>query len=148
MRSRSTRAAEMYRRADVPFFSQIGVAFARVPQVVLGTIDTFREGGAATRLPILVVAGVALAIAAFGVTFAVLAVLRIARLPATIRSRKASGTGVAMAASAFEIAMAIGGFVICLMLIMIVLLAAESFFTRKGSFSGAGAQIVWPMRGG
>ncbi|HEX6002754.1 MAG TPA: hypothetical protein VFZ14_02030 [Burkholderiales bacterium] len=25
-------------------------------------------------------------------------------------------------------------------------LAAESFFTRKGSFSGAGAAIVWPLQ--
>ena len=33
-----------------------------------------------------------------------------------------------------------------LMLIMVTLLAAESFFTRKGSFSGAGAAIVWPLQ--
>ena len=37
-------------------------------------------------------------------------------------------------------------FVICLMLIMVTLLAAESFFTRKGSFSGAGTAIVWPSQ--
>jgi hypothetical protein len=30
------------------------------------------------------------------------------------------------------------------LLVMLVLLASESFFTRKGSFSGAGAAIVWP----
>jgi len=32
------------------------------------------------------------------------------------------------------------------MLIMVTLLAAEGFFTRKGSFSGAGTAIVWPSQ--
>ena len=53
---------------------------------------------------------------------------------------------MALAASMFEIAMGMAGFVICVMLIMVTLLAAETFFTRKGSFSGAGAAIVWPLQ--
>ena len=56
-----------------------------------------------------------------------------------------AGTGVAWAATLFEIVMGVAGFLICLTLVMIVLLAADSLFTRKGSFSGAGAEIVWPM---
>jgi len=138
------RAAEARKRADVPWFSQVGTAFARVPRVVTGTLDTFREEGPATRIPILVAAGVILAIAVFGVAMLVNTIWRFATLPARIRSRRASGTGVAVAASVFEIAMGIGGFLICLTLVMLVLLAAESFFTRKGSFSGAGAAVVWP----
>jgi hypothetical protein len=35
-------------------------------------------------------------------------------------------------------------FLVCLSLLMIVLLSAESFLTRRGEFSGAGAAIVWP----
>jgi uncharacterized membrane protein YgcG len=138
------RAAEARKRADVPWFSQIGTAFGRVPRVVSGTIDTFREEGPATRIPILIAAGVVLAIALFGIAIAANTIWRVATLPAKIRSRKASGTGVAVAAGAFEIAMGVGGFLICLTIVMLVLLAAESFFTRKGSFSGAGAAIVWP----
>ena len=138
------RAAEARKRADVPWFSQVGIAFARVPQVVVGTVEAFREGNFAARLPILVAAVVIFGIAAFGVAIAVNTIWHVVALPAKIRSRKASGTGVAVAASVFEIAMGLGGFLICLTLVMLVLLAAESFFTRKGSFSGAGAAIVWP----
>src|SRR5688572_4200697 len=46
------RAAEARKRADVPWFSQVGIAFARVPQVVVGTVEAFREGNFAARLPI------------------------------------------------------------------------------------------------
>jgi uncharacterized protein len=138
------RAAEARKRADVPWFSQVGTAFARVPRVVAGTVHVFREESPATRIPILIAAGVVLAIAAFGIAMVVNTVWRIVTLPAKIRSRKDGGTGVGVATSVFEIAMGVGGFLICLTLVMLVLLAAESFFTRKGSFSGAGAAIVWP----
>ena len=37
------------------------------------------------------------------------------------------------------------GFFICLALISLVLIATEAMLTRKGSFSGAGAAIVWPV---
>jgi uncharacterized membrane protein YgcG len=140
------RAAEARRRADVPFFSQVGTAFARIPRVVAGTLETFLEEGPATRIPLLVAGGVILAIAAFGVAMAVNTLWRVATLPATIRSRQSSGSGVAVAASLFEIAMGVAGFLIALTLVMLVLLAADSFFTRKGAFSGAGAAIVWPAQ--
>jgi uncharacterized membrane protein YgcG len=137
------RAAEARRRADVPWFSQVGTALARIPRVVAGTVDAFLEEGPATRIPILVAAGVVLAIAAFVVAMAVNTVWRVVTPPAKIRSRKASGTDVAVATSVFEIAMGVGGFLIGLTPVMILLLAAESFFIRKGSFSGAGGEIVW-----
>lgn len=139
------RAAEARRRADVPWFSQTATALRRTPRVVEGTIDTFREEGPEQRIAILIAASVALAIVAFGLGMAVIAIRRVVRLPATIRSRKEAGTGVAWAATLFEIVMGVAGFLICLTLVMIVLLAADSLFTRKGSFSGAGAEIVWPM---
>jgi uncharacterized membrane protein YgcG len=138
------RAAEARKRADVPWFSQVGPAFARVPRVVAGTVDTFRVEGPATRIPILVAASVILAIAACGVAMAANTVWKVVKLPATIQSRKAGGMGVATAASVFEIAMGVAGFLICLTLVMLVLLAAGSFFTRQGSFSGAGAVVMWP----
>jgi len=141
------RAAAARKRDDVPWFSRIGTAFARAPHVVAGTVDTFREEGPATRIPIVVAAGVLFAIAAFGIAMASNTISRVVTLPATIRSRKAGGTGVAVAASVFEIAMGVAGFLICLTLVMLVLLASESFFTRKGSFSGAGAAVVWRAAG-
>jgi uncharacterized membrane protein YgcG len=138
------RAAQARKRDDVPWFSRVGPALARAPRVVTGTVGAFLEGGSATRIPILIAAAVVLAVAAFGIAMAVNTVWRVAMLPATIRSRKASGSGTAVAASLFEIVMGVGGFLICLTLVMLVLLASESLFTRKGSFSGAGAAIVWP----
>ncbi len=138
------RAAEARRRADVPWFSQVGTALVRIPRVVVGTVNAFLEEGPATRIAILFAAGVILAIAAFTVAMAGNTVWRVVTLPAKIRSRKSSGGGVSVETSVFEIAMGIGGFLIGLTLVMLVLLAAESFLTRKGSFSGAGAEIVWP----
>jgi uncharacterized membrane protein YgcG len=138
------RAAEARKRDDVPWLSQVRPLLARTPRVIVATGNTFLQGGPETRIAILIAAAVALAIAAFGIAMAVNTFRRIATLPATIRSRKASGGGAAVATSLFEIVMGVGGFFICLTLVMIVLLASESFFTRKGSFSGAGAAIVWP----
>ena len=139
------RAAEARKRADVPWFSQTGTALAQAPRVVTGTIATFREEGPATRIPILIAATVVLGIAAIGIAVAVNTIWRVVTLPAKIRSRKASGTGVAVAASLFEVGMGIVAFLICLTLLMFVLLAVDNLFTRKGSFSGAGAAVVWPV---
>jgi hypothetical protein len=35
-------------------------------------------------------------------------------------------------------------FFICLSMVALVMLFAQSLFTREGRFSGAGAMIVWP----
>lgn len=139
------RAAEAYKRADVPWFSQVGTAFSRMPRVVSGTIGTFREEGASTRIAILVAGSVFLTISALGIAMVINTIWRIVTLPSTIRARKASGSGVAITSSVFEIVMGIGVILICLTLVMLVMLAADSLFTRKGSFSGAGAAVIWPM---
>ena len=139
------RAAEARKRADVPWFSQTGTALAQAPRVVTGTIATFREEGPATRIPILIAAAVVLGIAAIGIAVAVNTIWRVVTLRAKIRSRKASGSGVAVAASLFEVGMGIVAFLVCLTLLMFVLLAVDNLFTRKGSFSGAGAAVVWPV---
>jgi hypothetical protein len=44
-----------------------------------------------------------------------------------------------------ELAMGPALFFICLSMVAIVLLAAQSLFTREGRFSGAGSMIVWPQ---
>ena len=44
----------------------------------------------------------------------------------------------------FEIVVGIAGFAICFTLTVIILLSAEGFLSRKGTFGGAGAAIVWP----
>ena len=116
------RAAEARKRDDMPWFSQVGPALARVPRVIAATVDAFREEGPATRLPILVAAGVVLAVATLGLAMAANTVWRVVKMPATIRSRKASGTGVAVSASVFEIVMGVVGVLICLSLVMLVLL--------------------------
>jgi len=139
------RAAEARQRADVPWFSQVGKALGRVPRVIAGTVDTFREEGPATRIPIVVIVVVVLSIAAAGVAAIAGSARQLVRLPAIIRSRRSAGSGIAVAASVFELATGVVVFAVCLSLVMLVLLAAESFSTRKGSFSGAGAAIVWPV---
>jgi hypothetical protein len=128
----------------VPFHAQAGTALARIPRVVKATVAEFRAESWAARLPIVVAAGVILAIAMLGVALAVNTLWRVVTLPARIRSRQASGNGVAVAVGVFEVAMGAAGFFACLSAVMIVMLVAESMFTRKGSFSGAGAAVVWP----
>ena len=138
------RAAAARKRDDIPWFSRTGTALARMPRVMRNTVDTFREEAAPTRIAIAVASSVFLAIFGLGVFVAANTVWRVFTLRSTIRGRQASGTGVAIAASLFEIVMGIVVFVICLTLVMLVMLAADSFFTRTGSFSGAGSAVIWP----
>jgi hypothetical protein len=112
--------------------------------VIAAVFREYMESGAATRIPILVATGVVLAIVAFGVATAANTIWRLVTLPATIRARKAKDGPVAIAKSVFEIVVGVGVFLIALTLVMIVLLTADSLYTRKGTFSGAGAAIVWP----
>jgi hypothetical protein len=113
--------------------------------MVSATLDNYLEGSIAERITILVMVTVVLGIVAFGVFCAANTLWRLFTLPAKLRERKPQGTGVAVAASAFEIVIGIGGFAICFAMTVVVLLFAESLITRKGGFSGAGAAIVWPM---
>jgi hypothetical protein len=43
----------------------------------------------------------------------------------------------------FEIAAGIAGFAICLTMTALVLLASEGFLSRRGTYGGAGAAVVW-----
>lgn len=138
------RAAAARARNDVPWLSLAIPAIQRTPRVVSAVIDEFMENGAATRIPILIATAVALAIVAFGVTMAANTVWRVVTLPAAIRARRAKNGHMAIAVSVFEIVMGIGGFLFALSLVMMVLLAADSLYTRKGNFSGAGAAVAWP----
>jgi uncharacterized membrane protein YgcG len=138
------RAAAARERDDVPWFAQAIPALQRTPRVVAAVFREYMESDASPRLAILVASGVVLAIVAFGVAVAGNTLWRLATLPAAIRVRKASGGPAAIGVSVFEIVMGAGMFLVCLTLVMFVLLAADSLFTRKGTFSGAGAAIVWP----
>ena len=66
----------------------------------------------------------------------------LATFAARVRAR--GGGGVAIAAGAFQVAMGAVVVFLCLSLLALVMLAAESYFTREGRFSGAGSMIVWP----
>jgi len=141
------RAAED-RRSQRPWFSRIGEAFARTPRVVTATTQSYLEGGAGTRVGILVFVGVGLVIAAAGIAFAVNTAWRVATIPAKLRaSRGREGSSMASLfenLKILEIVIGIPMFLVCLSLLMIVLLSAEGFLTRQGKFSGGGATIVWP----
>ena len=138
------RAAEG-RKAQVPWYKEMGTAFARSPRLVSATVQNFREGGAGTRIAILVFVGVGLTLALVGLTLGANTVWSVATLPAKLRKTKARGETVSVPAALFQVVMGCFGFFICLALISLVLLAVEGMLTRKGSFSGAGAAIVWPV---
>jgi uncharacterized protein len=137
------RAAEE-RKAQVPWYSQFGTAFARSPRLVSATLQNFREGGAETRIAILVFVGVGLTIVLAGLALVANTVWSVVTLPAKLRQIKGGGEKGSVPASLFQIVMGCVGFFICLALTSLVLLAAEGMLTRKGSFSGAGAAVVWP----
>jgi len=136
------RAAEARKRADIPWLTQIGTAIKRIPRVSLAIARAFLEANAVERLTILVMTSVGLAIAAVGLAMAGNAVWRVVTMPAWLRAHP--GDKVAIAAVAFQVGLAATVFFICLSLVALVMLAAESLFTREGRFSGAGSAIVWP----
>jgi uncharacterized protein len=137
------RAAEE-RKAQVPWYKEIGPAFARSPRLVSATVQNFREGGAEARIAILVFVSVGITIALVGLTLGANTIWSVATLPAKLRKSKDRGETVSVPAVLFQVVMGCFGFLICLTLIALVLLATEGMLTRKGSFSGAGAAIVWP----
>jgi uncharacterized membrane protein YgcG len=137
------RAQESYKRADVPWLVQLGVAIKRIPRVSISIARAFLEGNAAERFVILVMSSVGLAIAALGIAMAGTALWQVVTIPAYLRAHRRD-QGVAIAAVAFQIGMRGAVFFICLSLVALVMLAADSLFTREGRFSGAGAAIVWP----
>jgi uncharacterized membrane protein YgcG len=137
------RAAEARKRDNVPWLVQLGTAIKRIPRVSIAIVRAYLEGHAAERFAILVMSSVGLAIAALGIAMAGTALWHLVTIPAWLRAHP--GDKVAIAAVAFQIGMRVVVFFICLSLVAIVMLAAESLFTREGRFSGAGAMIVWPQ---
>jgi uncharacterized protein len=137
------RAAED-RKAQVPWYKQIGPAFARSPRLVSAAVRNFREGGAGARIAILVFVGVGLTIALVGLTLGANTIRALATLPAKLRKTKIRSEGISVPAILFQAVIGCFGFSLCLVLAALVLLATEGMLTRKGSFSGAGAAIVWP----
>lgn len=136
------RAAEARRRADVPWTTQLATALTRAPRVSLAVARAFLEGHAVERLTILIAGSVVLGVAAVGLAMAVATLWSLATFAA--RARERGGGGVAIAAGVFQVVMGAVVVFLCLSLVALVMLAAESYFTRDGRFSGAGAMIVWP----
>jgi uncharacterized membrane protein YgcG len=136
------RAAEARRRADVPWLTQMATALTRVPRVSLAVGRAFLEGHPVERFAIIVAGSVVLGVAAVGVAMAVATLSILVTFAARVRAR--GGGGVAIAAGAFQVAMGVVVVFLCLSLLALVMLAAESYFTREGRFSGAGSMIVWP----
>lgn len=136
------RAAEARRRADVPWTTQMATALTRVPRVSLAVGRAFLEGHAVERFTIIVAGTVVLGVAAVGLVMAVATLWSLATFAARVRAR--GGGGVGIAAGAFHVALGAVVVFLCLSLLSLVMLAADSFYTRAGRFSGAGAMIVWP----
>jgi hypothetical protein len=114
--------------------------------VVSTVVREYLQGDVEIRFAILIASAVAFTVLAFGLGAAGNTAWRLATLPATIRVRKAQGGGTgAIATSFYEIVMGVFMVGACATLLMFILLAADSLYTRKGAFSGAGAAVVWPM---
>ena len=137
------RAQARY-RDEVPWITQIGIAIKRMPRVIPSIARAYLEGGVEERIGILVASTVGLVIAAIGIAMAATAVRKVVTAPAALRARP-NDRGVAAAAVAFEVVIASGVFFVCVSLVAIVMLTAQSLFTREGRFSGAGSAIVWPQ---
>jgi hypothetical protein len=113
-----------------------------MPHFLVSVVQAYLEEGVEARLAILVMASVGLAVTAVGLVVLWHALLRIARLPATIRAHP--GDRMAIAGSAFDIGMGLVTFFACLSLLALVILVGQDLVGREGRFSGAGAMIVWP----
>lgn len=136
------RAAEARRRSDLPWTTHMATALTRVPRVSLAVGRAFLEGHPVERFTIVVAGSVVLAVAAIGLVMAVATLRILATFAARVRAGE--GGGVAIAAGVFQVVMGAVVVFLCLSLVALVMLAAESYFTRDGRFSGAGAMIVWP----
>jgi hypothetical protein len=77
-----------------------------------------------------------------GIAAAINTLWRFAKLPRRLRAPPDARTPVSQVAT--ELMMGPVLFFVCLSMLAIVLLAAQSLFTREGRFSGAGSMIVWP----
>jgi hypothetical protein len=81
----------------------------------------------------------------FGVGAGVNTLWRLSTVPAALRARRSGeANSLKIGTIAFEAATGLFICFVCVSLVTMVLLVSESFFTRQGRFSGAGAVIVWP----
>lgn len=139
------RAAEARKRKDVPWSTEIVTAVSRVPRVTVAIGKRFLEEGPFERLVIIVFVSVGLVVLGFGVSAGVNTLWRLSTIPAALRARRSGeANGPKLGAIAFETASGLFICFVCVSLVTMVLLVSESFFTRQGRFSGAGAVIVWP----
>lgn len=139
------RAAAARERDKLPWTTEVATAISRIPRVTIAIGKRFLEEGPFERLAMMVFIGVALAVLALGL-FALLNTLwRLATLPAALRAPRTGEVAAPVVSRlAFEVGMGLFTAFACLSLVTMVLLVSESYFTRQGRFSGAGAVIVWP----
>ena len=131
--------------------SMVVSAFRRVPRMASATWRNYIEGDAEERIVILVFAGVGLGIFLVGVTLALNTIWRLATLPRNWRAsparlaRTAAGkAGLLEDLKIAEIFVGVVGFGFCFVITVFILLQAEGFMTRRGSFGGGGVSIVLP----
>jgi uncharacterized membrane protein YgcG len=136
------RYQKALKRDDVPWTTELVIAIKRIPRVTVDVARTYLEADAGERAAILVFASVVLAIAALGIGAVVNTGWRLATLRARLRAPGGPGTPVSQIAT--ELVFGPILFFICLSMVALVMLFAQSLFTREGRFSGAGAMIVWP----
>lgn len=141
------RAAAARERNRVPWTTEVVVAISRIPRVTVAIGQRFLQEGPIERLVMMVFIGVGLVVLGIGLTMLASTLWTLARLPAALRAPRADGMTTAKFAGgvAFQVAMGLATAFFCLSLVTMVLLASESFFTRQGRFSGAGAVVVWPQ---
>lgn len=139
------RAAAARERNRSSWAADVVTAVKRVPRVVVAIGQRFLEEGPIERFVMMVFIGVALAVLAVGGAVLAASISTLAAMPAMLRASADNAARVKVAAGvAFQTAMGVALAVICISLVTMVLLTSESFFTRQGRFSGAGAVIVWP----
>ncbi|MFO1305653.1 MAG: TPM domain-containing protein [Burkholderiales bacterium] len=140
------RAAAARERNRVPWTTELATAVSRIPRVTVAIGKRFLEEGPFERLAMMVFIGVALGVLGIGFVGLSGALSSLAATPAAIREVR-SGQAPAMKLGGLAFTTTMGFFVAftCVSLVMMVLLVSESYFTRQGRFSGAGALIVWPQ---
>jgi len=127
----------------------------RAPRMIAATWRTYIEGGPTERIFVLICVGIFLAILAATVTVAIVTAgiavkLARGRPDAADALAGADAAGIAssprarLAAGAFGLVF--GGFTVALfsLILLFALSLAGDALHRKGDFSGAGAQVVWP----
>ena len=118
--------------------------------MISATARNYLEEGNGARLVILVFVTIGLGIVALGLSAAINTIWRLATIPAKLRERNVrsrSLQGMVLLAGELKLQEIIVGiflFGICFAMTVLILLSAGGFLTRRGSYGGGGAAIVWP----